>query len=186
MLFGFASAAPRRIFAARRIGGRRFRLAKKHCAFLGKRKSSKMFGRTVRFGLRCFSFPMTCLFALTRRAASLGEQAMKGLTPACRGCNAGDGPCAPNDFVHANDAWAKYLHQKSKQVPRNSSAKRPAPVVDRARWIDCKVDMSQFEDSLSQLLPDQFQSSATGVAMLSRPLFLEASSVRRKIYLHKG
>ena len=121
---------------------------------------------------------MTCLFALTRRAASLGEQAMKGLTPACRGCNAGDGPCAPNDFVHANDAWAKYLHQKSKQVPRNSSAKRPAPVVDRARWIDCKVDMSQFEDSLSQLLPDQFQSSATGVAMLSRPLFLEASSVR--------
>jgi hypothetical protein len=46
--------------------------------------------------------------------------------------------------------------------------------------------MSQFEDSLSQLLPDQFQSSATGVAMLSRPLFLEASSVRRKIYLHKG
>ena len=57
--FSFASAKPRRVFAARFIGGRRYRQARKPCARFRKHQSSHFYLRIVRLGLQFLSGPIS-------------------------------------------------------------------------------------------------------------------------------
>ena len=120
----FGSFRRRKAFAARRIGTRRYRQARmnvrRYCQY---RRGFSIWSGCKRFfrSLR----PSRLFQVIVRRSASLGEQAIKGLTPACRGCNAGDGPPSPTaDPVFQNDAWAKYLGQKARPHSKSKGFKQ--------------------------------------------------------------
>ena len=185
VLFFFASRSffsrpVRRIFAARRIGARHFRHSRRRVSSLKSFRFRKFLRSAL--PLRLLSWPVKVCLCTVVRFSSLGELAVKGLTPACRGNNAGDGPVTPADQVFQNDAWAKFLNQKSKRdaKARHGAKRSSTPSVTRSRWTDCVIDMDQFKDKLNQFQfqPDQFQSNSTGVALLTRPLFIEAHAVR--------
>ena len=80
------------------------------------------------------------------------------------------GPLQPN-------AWATYLKQKTQPVVRPIKSKKPDP-PQRAKWVELKVDLTQAQGQVQQLTPDAFGSNTTGIALLTRQMFLEASAVR--------
>ena len=171
--FSFASAKPRRVFAARFIGGRRYRQARKPCARFRKHQSSQFYLRIVRLGLQFLSGPISGFFAVMRRASSYGELATQCLTPASRGCNAGDGPAVAME----HDAWATYMKNKARpSTPKPKHAKPEKP--QRARWVDLEIDLTYVEGGLLQLSPEDFKTNATGLVLLTRQMFIEASAVR--------
>jgi hypothetical protein len=166
----------RRIFAARHIGHRRYRLSRRAAAIV-QGPSLSLLAKCRFRCLAVITWPVRLLCVVALRAASLGELAVLGRTPACRGCTAGDGPTIPVDFAHQNDAWAKYLKQKSQPVVCPNTTKKPEP-SERSKWVDLKIDMDQVDGRLSQLSPDSFGTNASGLALLTRQMFLEASAVR--------
>lgn len=173
MPFSFASAKPRRVSAARFIGGRRYRQARKPCARFRKHQSSQFYLRIVRLGLQFLSGPISGFFAVMRRASSYGELATQCLTPASRGCNAGDGPAVAME----HDAWATYMKNKARpSTPKPKHTKPEKP--QRARWVDLEIDLTYVEGGLLQLSPEDFKTNATGLVLLTRQMFIEASAVR--------
>ena len=179
--------SPRRIFAARRIGGRRFRHSRRRFPAIRSSRFRPCLNLASQFR-HCLFWPIRLCLSTVHRPASLGEQADQCLTPASRGCDAGDGPTSSPDVAFQNDAWAKYLNQKSRPSSKTrQSEKAPnkstGPASVRSRWTDCILDMTQFKEALRQLQPDQFQSNSSGVVLLTRPLFMEAHAVRSNLPL---
>ena len=80
-------------------------------------------------------------------------------------------------LAQEHDAWATYLKQKTQPVVRPIKSKKPDP-PQRAKWVELKVDLTQAQGQVQQLTPDAFGSNTTGIALLTRQMFLEASAVR--------
>ena len=109
--------------------------------------------------------------AVMRRASSFGELATQCLTPASRGCNAGDGPAVA--FQH--DAWATCVKNKARSsTPKPKRTKPEKP--ERARWVDLDLDLTYVEGDMRRLSPEDFKTHASGLVLLTRQMFTETSN----------
>eukprot|EP00435_Cladocopium_sp_Y103_P065600 s395_g27.t1 len=158
------------IVAARRVGHRRYGLSKTLARrWLLKTKRPSMVTRWLRFHV----FAKRSKLLTVVRPTSVGESACTGLTPRCRACNAGDGLVAAPE----HDAWAAYLKQKTQPVVRPTKTKKYEP-PPRGKWVDLAIDLAQLQGPIQQLSPDAFGTNTSGIALLTRQMLLEASSVR--------
>ena len=76
------------------------------------------------------------------------------------------------------DPWASYLEKKRRDPTSSSSKAIKGPA--RSLWIDCEIDLTQFQDGLVKLTPDIFAENSTGVILLSRPMFANLCRIRSK------
>ena len=74
------------------------------------------------------------------------------------------------------DPWASYLEKKRHGPTANNSKSVKAPA--RSLWIDCEIDLTQFQDRLVKLTPDILAENSTGVILLSRPMFSNLYRIR--------
>ena len=114
------------------------------------------------------------------------SQTWRGLLATRVGAASHPGPpvAASSSAVAASDPWAAFLNERAAAASQHQS-KSTLKAPNRSPWTSCSIDLSQLDfasltEPLSMISPDAFTENATGVVMLTRPMFGSFSKISSK------
>ena len=165
-------------FAGRFVGHRRFSRPRRL-----RRRCSR-----VRFFIakRLFLLALVCALLFCGRCSWRHIANQLGLLATRVGEASHPGPAAvqSSSATPVPDACAAFLNERARAASQPQS-KSNLRAPSRSPWTSCSIDLTQLDftsraEPLSMISPDAFTENATGVVMLTRPMFSSVSKVRSK------